>query len=67
MSCGSRARERERRSEEQDYHQRERTYTRFDRKVLLPASIKAEEARATLHNGVLEITLPKVSVATESE
>ena len=47
---------------EQDYHRRERTYTRFERRVLLPASIKSEEARATLNNGVLEITLPKVSV-----
>ena len=47
---------------EQDYHRRERTYTRYERRVLLPASIKSEEARATLNNGVLEITLPKVSV-----
>ena len=47
---------------EQDYHRRERTYTRFERRVLLPASIKSEEARATLNNGVLEITLPKASV-----
>ena len=55
---------REQEAEERDYHHRERTYTRFDRKVLLPASIKAEEARAVLANGVLEITLPKVSAAT---
>jgi HSP20 family protein len=48
--------------DEQDYHRRERTYTRFERRVLLPASIKAEEARATLNNGVLQITLPKLSV-----
>ena len=47
---------------EQDYHRRERTYSRFERRVLLPASIKSEEGRATLNNGVLEITLPKVSV-----
>ena len=49
---------------EQDYHRRERTYTRFERRVLLPESIKTEEARATLTNGVLQITLPKVSVIT---
>lgn len=47
---------------EQDYHRRERTYTRYERRVLLPTKIKSEEARATLNNGVLEITLPKVSV-----
>ena len=33
---------------EQDYHRRERTFNRFERRVLLPASIKTEEARATL-------------------
>ena len=49
---------------EQDYHRRERTFTRFERRVLLPESIKTEEARATLTNGVLQITLPKVSVLT---
>jgi HSP20 family protein len=49
---------------EQDYHRRERTYTRFERRVLLPTSIKTEEARAALNNGVLQITLPKVSVIT---
>ena len=49
---------------EQDYHRRERTFNRFERRVLLPASIKTEEARATLANGVLQITLPKVSVLT---
>ena len=49
---------------EQEYHRRERTYSRFERRVLLPASIKTEEARATLNNGVLQITLPKVSVLT---
>ncbi len=47
---------------EQDYHRRERTYTRFERRVLLPDSIRTEEGRATLNNGVLQITLPKVSV-----
>jgi len=49
---------------EEDYHRRERTYTRFERRVLLPVSIKSEEARATLVNGVLQITLPKASVIT---
>lgn len=43
---------------EQDYHRRERTFTRFERRVLLPASVKTEEARATLTNGVLQVTAP---------
>lgn len=55
-------RKREAEINEEDYHRRERTYTRFERRVLLPVSIKTEEARATLVNGVLQITLPKATV-----
>jgi HSP20 family protein len=44
---------------EKDYHKRERTYKRFERMVKLPVSVKTEEAKARLENGVLEITLPK--------
>jgi HSP20 family protein len=45
-----------------DYHKRERTYKRFERRVLLPASVKMDEAKARLAEGVLEVTLPKVVV-----
>ncbi len=44
---------------EKDYHKRERTYKRFERMVKLPVAVKAEEAKAKLESGVLEVTLPK--------
>ncbi|VVB72302.1 Small heat shock protein HSP16.5 [uncultured archaeon] len=49
--------------EEKNYHRRERTYKRFERRVRLPASVKEEGAKARLAEGVLEITLPKEVVA----
>ncbi len=49
---------------EKEYHKRERTYAKFERRVLLPASVKADEAKARLADGVLEITLPKVAVVS---
>jgi HSP20 family protein len=48
---------------EKNYHRRERSYRRFERSVRLPASVKMEEAKARLAEGVLEITLPKEVVA----
>ena len=49
---------------EKNYHKRERTYKKFERRVLLPAGVKMDEARARLAEGVLEITLPKVVVVS---
>lgn len=49
---------------ELDFHKRERTYKRFERSVSLPVSIKVEETKARLAEGVLEITLPKESVTS---
>jgi HSP20 family protein len=49
---------------EKDYHKRERTYKKFERRVLLPASVKMDEARASLAQGVLEITLPKAVIVS---
>jgi HSP20 family protein len=42
-----------------------RQYTGFYRSIPLPAPVKAEKARATYKNGVLEVVLPKKEV-TES-
>lgn len=57
-------RKREAEVAEKNYHKRERTYKKFERRVLLPASVKMDEARARLAEGVLEITLPKVVVVS---
>ena len=44
---------------EKDYYRLERSYGSFQRTVELPAAVKANEAKATYKNGVLEIELPK--------
>jgi len=49
---------------EKDFHKRERTYRRFERSVSLPVSIKVDETKARLAEGVLEITLPKEGVTS---
>lgn len=54
-------------SSEKDYHKRERTYRRFERAVAIPVSVKADEAKAKLENGVLEVTLPKEVTTTRKK
>jgi len=54
----------EKESSESCYYKQERTYSRFERAIDLPITIKADEAKAKLENGILEITLPKEIVTT---
>jgi len=42
------------------YFRLEREYGPFRRTLALPVSVEPDRARATLHNGVLTIVLPKV-------
>lgn len=51
-------------SEEKNYHRRERTYSRFERRLSIPTGVKIDEARACLDDGVLTITIPKEVVTT---
>jgi HSP20 family protein len=53
--------ERKQESEEKDggYYRSERSYGKFVRTFPLPAGVMAEDADASFHDGVLEITLPK--------
>jgi HSP20 family molecular chaperone IbpA len=46
------------------YRRSERAYGRFCRLVMIPAGADADQAAATLHDGVLEITMPLRPVAT---
>ena len=41
------------------YHRLEREYGTFRRVVLIPASVLAEQASATLENGILKVVLQK--------
>jgi HSP20 family protein len=46
-------------SEKGGWSRSERTFGRFERRVVLPADVEAEKASAKFKNGVLEVTLPK--------
>ena len=54
----------EKEADEKGYHKRERSCNKFERMVKLPATVKSEEAKARLTDGVLEITLPKEVVTS---
>ncbi len=42
-----------------DYHYQERHYGKFQRSVMLPTEVIADEATAEFKDGVLKLTLPK--------
>lgn len=49
----------EREEKNSTYHLQERRYGSVQRAVTLPASVDEDEAKATLENGVLTVTVPK--------
>lgn len=50
-------------NEKRVYHRQERPTAEFSRTVTLPAEIDADKVEATLHDGLLRITLPKAAAA----
>jgi HSP20 family protein len=44
------------------YHRVERSYGSFTRAIDLPAPVMKDKVKAEDHNGVLEITLPKMEI-----
>ncbi|MCJ7445537.1 MAG: Hsp20/alpha crystallin family protein [Methanotrichaceae archaeon] len=48
-------------------HKCERSYDVFKRQIRLPTEVKAEESKAALCNGVLKITLPKVTIISKTK
>ena len=51
-------RKQEKEEKKDNYYRAERTYGAFVRALPLPEGVKVDEAKAALHDGVLEITLP---------
>jgi len=51
----------------QDYYRRERTYSKFERSIRLPCTVKDEEASAKLEHGTLQITLPKEMTSSKKK
>jgi len=49
--------------EKKDYYSREISYGGFCRSIAIPEDIDTEKVSATLNNGVLELSLPKVKAA----
>jgi len=54
--AGERRKERE--EEREGFYRSERSYGRFFRRVPLPEGVNTEDARASFHDGVLEVTMP---------
>lgn len=42
-----------------NYVRRERSYQTFYRRIPLPESVRSDDAKASLNNGILEVILPK--------
>lgn len=53
----------EERTENENYHLRERSVGRFSRGFSLPASIEADQVEARFDEGLLRVTLPKAAEA----
>ena len=51
----------------EEFFRRERSFARFERSLKLPAAVKADDAKATLKDGVLTVHLPKVEVTTRKK
>jgi len=51
----------------EEFRRKERTFARFERSLKLPAEVKAEDAKASLKDGVLEVHLPKVEVTARKK
>jgi HSP20 family protein len=44
----------------EDYLYKERRYGAFSRSVVLPSGLKTDKAEATMEDGILTLTIPKV-------
>jgi len=50
---------------EENYYRSERFYGKFERVIPLPVEIKAEDAKATIEDGILKLEIPKATTEKE--
>ncbi len=51
--------------EQKDFYRLERSFGSFTRKLRLPAETQPDKAKASFHDGVLEVRIPKTEAAKE--
>lgn len=61
------SREEKRETKKRDFFRREFRYGSFERAITLPEGMKAEDLKATYHDGVLELTAPMPKEALPKE
>jgi len=54
-------------TKKRDFYRREFSYGSFERSITLPEGMKAEDLKATFHDGVLELTAPMPKEALPKE
>jgi len=57
----------EKEEKEENYHRVERSYGSFSRSFMLPATVKADQVKASYKDGVLNISLAKIEEAKPKE
>ena len=57
----------EKEEKEENFHRVERSYGSFSRSFMLPASVKADQVKASYKDGVLNISLAKIEEAKPKE
>lgn len=61
------SREEKQETKKTDFFRRELRYGAFERSIMLPEGIKAEDLKATYHDGVLEVAAPMPEAAKPKE
>jgi len=57
----------EKEQREKRFYRKERSWGMFQRTIPMPVEVKADEAKASFKDGLLEITLPKIAPQKKAE